>query len=748
MRNPLRKRIPRDFKKNFPKYLGMILILVCTICIGSSFQSTLNGAVDYLEEIKDGNNQEDGFFETSEEISEETLESLKKTGVSTYENYYAVERDFTDSTKVLIFNERTQIDTPVLFEGRLPEKENEIAIDHVFANNREFKIGDTIKLLDKDYLITGTVSLPDYSSLFLNNSDLVMNTNHFCVSVVDESAFELIDSKYLNYRYSYRLENRNLSDNEKIEKGNEILKTLISNGASVQNMLRRDQNQSITFLELDIGTDGPFMTVFVYILVGMIAFIFAVLTGNTIEHESVIIGTLRASGYRRREIIWHYLQPTLIVAVTGSVVGNILGYTVMIDPFLSVYYNTYSIGPLNIKFDVASFLLTTILPVVIMLGINYIMLARKMTLTPLKFLRKELKKGKQKKTLKLPNFSFINRFRLRVIIQNRGSYIMLFIGIFLVSFLLMFGIGLSPLMDHYTDSINESLNYEYQYILKAPVEPEEGEKLLVYEMDTWFSLGKKDIGVTMFGIDEDSEYFKDAYIKDGVIVSSALANKLGLKAGDTLRLTDSNTDKEYSFEIKGVYEYNAMLSMFMDREALAALLEKESGSFNSVISDHKLDIDEAYVAKLISRSDMLGAASQMMDSFDVIIKFINIFSILIYMIIMYILTKVVIDKNAISISYMKVFGYNDREIRKLYLASTAIVAIASLIICIPLEIWLFKLTLVFLSSMIEGYMEFYLPTRVYVEIVVAGIVSYFAVNALHVRSIRKIPMTDALKNRE
>lgn len=118
------------------------------------------------------------------------------------------------------------------------------------------------------------------------------------------------------------------------------------------------------------------------------------------------------------------------------------------------------------------------------------------------------------------------------------------------------------------------------------------------------------------------------------------------------------------------------------------------------------------------------------------------------MIIMYILTKVVIDKNAISISYMKVFGYNDKEIRKLYLTATAIVAIASLIVCIPLEIGLFKLTLVFLSSMIEGYMEFYLPLRVYIEIVVIGMVSYFAINALHIHSIKKIPMTDALKNRE
>ena len=97
---------------------------------------------------------------------------------------------------------------------------------------------------------------------------------------------------------------------------------------------------------------------------------------------------------------------------------------------------------------------------------------------------------------------------------------------------------------------------------------------------------------------------------------------------------------------------------------------------------------------------------------------------------------------------MKVFGYERNEIRKVYLTATSIVVIASLIVCIPIEVWMFKFTLVFLSSLIEGYIEFYLPTYIYAEIIVIGIVAYYAINALHVRNINKIPMTDALKNRE
>lgn len=748
MRNPLYKRIPRELKKNAIKYLGMILILVCTICAGTSFQAALNGAMDYLSDIKENNLQEDGFFETSNMISDDAVEHFSEEGVKVCGNFYATDNESMKSCKILLFDERNETDIPTVFEGRLPKEDNEIALDHVFASHKELKIGDRIELLGKDYNIVGTVSLPDYTALFMNNTDMVMNTEKFCVSVVSEEAFDEIDEKNVTYRYSFRFDDRDLSKKDKNEKAESMQKYLYANGNAIHTFLTSEQNQSIAFLEMDINTDGPFITVFVYILVALIAFIFAILTNNTIEKEAVIIGTLRASGYKKSEIIWHYLQPTLIVAAIGSVLGNIIGYTAMIKPFLNLYYSSYSIGPLDIKFSVPMFLLTTILPVAIMVAVNYLMMAKKLSLSPLKFLRRELKKGRQRKTIKLPNFSFLNRFRLRVIIQNFGSYVMLFIGVFLASFLLMFGIGMNPLIDYYTESIEESLPYEYQYILKAPVDIDEGDRMFVYEMDTYFMLGGKDISVTCFGIDEDSEFFKDAYTKDGIYISSAAANKLFLKEGDTLTLKDVNNDKEYEFDIKGIYTYDAALAMFIDKSALNELLDVDEGTYNCILSDKKLDIDENYIAKQITKEDMVGAIDQMMESFDIVIIVINVFSVAVYIIMIYILTRVVIEKNSLSISYMKVFGYNAKEIRKLYLTTTTIVVIASLIVCIPVEIELFKLTLIAASALIEGYMSFYLPVWVYIAIVAIGIVSYFAINALNVLSVKKIPMTDALKNRE
>ena len=223
-------------------------------------------------------------------------------------------------------------------------------------------------------------------SLFLNNTDLVMNTKNFGVSVLSEDGFNSIEDKYKTYRYSYRFVDRDLETKVKNTKAEEMMKYLYSTGNSVNSFLTAETNQSIFFLPTDIGTDAPTITAFVYILVGMIAFVFAILTNSSIEKEAVIIGTLRASGYSKGEIVWHYLQPTLIIAILGSLLGNLLGYTAMVGAFTSFYYKSYSVGPIPILFNVPMFLLTTILPFALMIGINVLMLFRKLRLSPLRFL--------------------------------------------------------------------------------------------------------------------------------------------------------------------------------------------------------------------------------------------------------------------------------------------------------------------------------------------------------------------------
>lgn len=85
-------------------------------------------------------------------------------------------------------------------------------------------------------------------------------------------------------------------------------------------------NQAIHFTGDDMGSDKAMMIVLLYVVIAIMAFVFAVTTNNTIFKEANVIGTLRASGYTRGELLLHYILLPIIVTLAGALVGNILGY--------------------------------------------------------------------------------------------------------------------------------------------------------------------------------------------------------------------------------------------------------------------------------------------------------------------------------------------------------------------------------------------------------------------------------------
>ena len=76
---------------------------------------------------------------------------------------------------------------------------------------------------------------------------------------------------------------------------------------------------------MDGDTNSTIMML--YIMIALLAFIFALMTFSTIEAEAGAIGTLRASGYTKGEIIRHYMAAPTYVFLAAAVIGNIGGYT-------------------------------------------------------------------------------------------------------------------------------------------------------------------------------------------------------------------------------------------------------------------------------------------------------------------------------------------------------------------------------------------------------------------------------------
>lgn len=125
------------------------------------------------------------------------------------------------------------------------------------------------------------------------------------------------------------------------------------------------------------------------------------------------------------------------------------------------------------------------------------------------------------------------------------------------------------------------------------------------------------------------------------------------------------------------------------------------------------------------------------------------FAILMFVILIYLLSKIIIDKNAQAISMTKILGYTNWEISRLYILSTSIVVVLFLLISLPIEsIIMTGLFRAIMITSITGWIPLYMDPVIYVKMFVLGFGTYLIVALLESRKIKKVPMDEALKNIE
>jgi putative ABC transport system permease protein len=741
MRNPLSKRVLRGLKEDPGKYTALFIFLALTIGLISGFlvaDGSLQRAYnDSFEKYK----VEDGHFTLAVKAAPSLIKAVEDKGVKVTPLFYKDKKTPGGHT-IRLFRKRTRINKLCLMGGKLPSGSDEIALDRLYAENNSLKIGDKIKISGKSYRIRGTVALSDYSALFKNNTDMMFDANKFSVAIVSGKAFNALGSGGLHYCYAWR-NSPHTSARESSHRGDQIRKVLAKTGM-LTDFVKAQDNNAITFTGDDMGGDKTMMLVLLYLVIAVMAFIFAATTRSRIEQEARVVGTLRASGYQRMEILTHYLMLPLLVTFTAAVAGNILGYGPLKQLIVNLYYHSYSLPTYETVWSSEAFWKTTAVPCVIMLAVNIIVLMKALSLPPLQFLRLELHKKKRKKVARLGALSFIARVRARIIGQNMTAYITLAIGIALSSILLMFGLVMSPLLSDFKADVQHSRIANYQYILKAPVATAEkaAEK---YAVSSLTGVDNEE-EITVYGVSEHSRYLKDLDVSSlhgsQVIASDGYMEKFDLHVGDKIKLEKKLDNEQHTFTIAGRYHFPAALSIFMSRGRYNHIFDKEDTWFNGYFSNRKIhDVNEEYIASTITEADLTVAADQLDDSMGRMFSMITAFSIILYIMMMYLLSKIIIDRNSNYISLIKILGYTDEEANRLYNAATAIVVIVSLVVSLPVaSVAMRQLFYIFMAKM-NGWMPFKVPWFVYLQMLAFGIISYAIVHWIQTNRIRKISVS-------
>ncbi|MBR2749667.1 MAG: FtsX-like permease family protein [Clostridiales bacterium] len=754
MRNVLKKRLPRFFKRNIGIYGGIALFIILVICLCAAYVVGNQGIRAAFHDMKDKNGLEDGFFSLAVPMDQSEVSGLLGDTLELeYQPY--VDLPSVEESDIRVFRMRNSIDVPFLLEGSFPDSDKEIALDRLYAETHDLKLGDHFQVGTEEMEVSGIIGLPEYIVSFRELGDLLADREVFGVAIVSDGFFSKLDEESMIYQYAYKFKNE-LSREEVNQENREIIKKLGDKGILTDFCAIGDNNRVnnlISKLELNINMSTYFMLLSMVI----VAFLFALVSVHTFEDECSFVGVLIATGYKKKSILRHYLTIPVLVTLISTGIGLLLALTFVYKIPLESVYAYYVVPKMLYTIDPVRMALMIGFPILSVILINLIVFGKKLNLTPLRLIRKDTKKEKRVKNAhEMKKLGFLNRFRVRTVVRSKGQYISLIIGVFLAGLLCMFGVGMRSSFDKYIDTLPGSAVAEYQYVLKSPlpdpsVLPSDVEKDTISTYETEYN-GRM-LPVNVLGISSDSKYLQSIDVaslsKDEIIISDIMAAKIGIHTGDTIEISNKLTLHTWNAKVLKIVDFELGVYAFTSQDTLNAYLEKGEGYYNTVFSDSEIQgIDERFISTVVTKEKVADSAKQMKTLMASLIVMLTAVGIICYVIVMFMLTKMVIEKNALNISLLKVFGYRNKEVNKLYLSQTQWIIILSVIVFLPLQYFLIgKLWPGMLNSM-SGYFYFRVTPLVLAIIVVLGTATCLITNAIHVKQVRKIDMTEALKNRE
>jgi len=280
----------------------------------------------------------------------------------------------------------------------------------------------------------------------------------------------------------------------------------------------------------------------------------------------------------------------------------------------------------------------------------------------------------------------------------------------------------------------------------------QAEKFAVYQLQYDRGEGNGTETVSVFGVLPDSRYWKNLNVGDGrVVFGGGLLDKFGWKEGQHVEFHDKYGDKDYSLEYADedcTWGSKSDMNVYLSIEDFNKLFGNDTAYFNGYVSDETLELDARYFAGDTTPDDMRAVGNQFVDMMSSLIGMMVGLAVFIFLLFMYLLTKAVIDRSARSISYMKVFGYRNGEISRLYIRSITLCVAASLVLSLPVIIG--SLTAIFRAMLLSynGNIEIYVPWWSMAECAGIGFATYLVVALLHTRSIKRVSLAEALKVQE
>lgn len=482
----------------------------------------------------------------------------------------------------------------------------------------------------------------------------------------------------------------------------------------------------------------------------LFTYVISVFIVHDINQETPIIGSLYSLGVTKKQLTKHYLKLPFIITLLGGIIGTIIGFSpIGTGTQTSESASYFSLPEITSTYPIYLIIYGIVMPCLVSLIVNNISIHKKLSMPALKMLKNDQNRNKVKKA-KLNKLNFIHKFQLRQFLREMKSSFTIVLGMFLSLLILMIGFNTFTICSNMRKQNEEDTKFSYMYTYKYPTTKEPNNAETCYLENLKKETFGYNFDVTFLGIDDDNKYFNFSVPKEknSVCISNSVAIKYNLEKGDKLVVTDDVNNIDYAFTVDSIVPYSIGLHVFMDIDSMRELFNKADDYYNVVLSDENLDIDPDRLYATISKDDIVKSSQVFIDKMHSFIATMIGVSIMIFMLVMYLMIKVMLDRSSYNMSLMKIFGYKNKELSKLYLNSNFILIAVSALICIPLSKIIINSLFPYFISNVSAGMDLTPNFKFYIYIYIGIMLCYFIISKILTLRIRKVSPVEVLKNRE
>ncbi|MDO5574750.1 MAG: hypothetical protein Q4G60_12320 [bacterium] len=519
---------------------------------------------------------------------------------------------------------------------------------------------------------------------------------------------------------------------------------------NLMSFIKASDNPRIAAAAGDVLMEKQLGMVAGVIVMMLFTYVISVFVIHQIQTESSVIGALYALGVRKKDLLLHYITLPTLISFTGGLIGAAFGFSRFGTTYqMEDTYAYFSVPQYDCLYPAYLIIYSIVMPPVVSALVNYFVIRKKLSRTALSLIKNE-QNIQQGSGLHLKNQNFIRSFQIRQMLREARTGMTVILGMIISLIILMLGVDCYVLCDNVRKEMHRDTRYEYMYSLKYPEKtvPEGGEACYSEALSKTYLDFTLD--VTILGIDDDNPYFDVETVKgkNKIITSQSVMQKYGLKTGDKLVLSDIASEMDYVFTIEGVCEYSSGLMVFMDIDSMRELFGREEDYYNVVFSDVTLPIAEGRLYSVTTREDVNRSSDVFVKMMMPTIVMLVSVAVIIFCTVMYLMMNVMVDRAGFGISLIKIFGFRNREVKKLYLNGNMYIVGAGAVIGIPISKRLADAMYPWLIANTSCGMNLRFPWYLSVGIFLGIMFVYQIINLFLVRKLNAVSPAEVLKNRE